>query len=56
MRSVENWQKHMEGKTPYQISQMILSDMLGYRSTSLKRSEDEDNLTNAVRALMKPKT
>ncbi len=50
-RTPTGWKLVIEAKTPHQIALFLLSDLLGYRKTSLKRAEDADNLTNLIVAL-----
>ena len=52
-RSPLNWQEVIAdgNKTDAQLAHFVLSDLIGYRSTSLHRADDEDALTNLFSAL-----
>jgi hypothetical protein len=50
-KSVNAWKDLIEGKGPTAIAELILGDLIGYRKTSLKRSEDVDTLVNVIAAL-----
>lgn len=52
MKTLADLKRELTGKTPYQISQICLSDLIGYRKTSLSRTDDADYLTRVLTAVI----
>lgn len=50
-KSVDTWKRIIVGKNSHQIAKAMIEDLIGYRKTSLKRCDDEDNVTNMIEAL-----
>lgn len=53
MLSIADWQRQLAGKTAYAAAKHIISNLTGYRSTSVHRTNDTDSLTRAIEALGK---
>lgn len=50
-KSMSTYVELFRGKSDYEIGKIILSDLLGYRSNSLKVPDDLDTLRSAIKAL-----
>ena len=51
-KSPKTWAAVFAGKKASQRADFILSDLIGYRKTSLHRADDLDNITHALTAIM----
>lgn len=51
MRSKEQWLRIFEQYKGTNLAEFVLDDLIGYRKTSLKRSEDVDQLTSLFEAI-----
>ncbi len=52
MKSVADIRQELTGKKLYQIAQLLLSDLVGYRKTSLSRTEDTDHVYHVLREVI----
>lgn len=50
-RSNDDWVEISKTRNDYQLAQFVISDLIGYRSTSLHRAEDTDNLMRLIGVL-----
>lgn len=50
--SPEVWKQRFRGLGAYRMAEVIISDLIGYRSTSLRRADDTTNLTHALTAVI----
>ena len=52
MFSREEWLQQLEDKNPQEMAEHIISNLIGYRTMSKWRNDDEANLEYAIRAIL----
>jgi hypothetical protein len=46
-----DWVRHLSGKNSHQMAQQVIGNLVGYRSTSLHKADDLDQMTMALEAV-----